>query len=307
VTRMTRSRSEVVGVGYATWDEVCVVDDPPAPGGKARVREYFQQPGGQVPTALVALQRWGVGTAFLGPIGDDEGGRLQQSSLRAEGVEILGRVCRGVASQRSFISVDATSGERTIQWFRHADLAIGTRGVDLSVVAGARAVLLDGEEIELALEVARVARDGGARVMIDVDEPRPGTAELLAMTDVAIISGDLVQRLTGENGLGAALRELCRCGPAVAVATLGAQGVVVWRDGALSRRASYPVDVVDTTSAGDVFHAGYLYGEIRGWTADETLTFATAAAGLTCGTLGGRSAIPSVAAVSALVADETTD
>jgi len=300
-------KPEVVGVGYATLDHVCVLEDSPAPGGKVRVREYFRQPGGQVPTALVALQRWGVGTAFLGAIGDDEGGRLQQSSLRSERVEILGRVCRGVASQRSFISIDAASGERTIQWFRDADLAIGVQGVDLSAVAEAKAVLLDGEEVELALEAARAARDAGARVMLDVDEPGPGTAELLGLTDTAIVSGDFAQRLTGENDLGAALRELCRRGPAVAVATVGARGAVVWRDGALSRRVGYPVDVVDTTSAGDVFHAGYLYGEVHGWAADETLAFATAAAGLTCRTLGGRSAIPSIAAVLALVADSTSD
>jgi sugar/nucleoside kinase (ribokinase family) len=60
------------------------------------------------------------------------------------------------------------------------------------------------------------------------------------------------------------------------------------------------VNVVDTTSAGDLFHAGCLYGLLQGWSAERSLRFAAAAAALACGVLGGRTSVPRLDAVRVL-------
>jgi len=79
--------------------------------------------------------------------------------------------------------------------------------------------------------------------------------------------------------------------------TLGARGSVtvdgerVFRVPALGADA---VDIVDTTGAGDVFHASYAYGLLSGWAPERVVRFATAAAGLSCQGLGGRAALPTL-------------
>lgn len=294
---------EVVGVGGNTEDHVWVVDNEPPAGGKQRVAQYFRQPGGQVPTALVALSRWGMATAYVGPIGDDAAGRAQIDSLRREGVDTSGcRTVLGVASEVSFISVDAASGERTILWYRDDRLRFAAADFDPSSLAGARAVLLDGAAGELAIAVAAAARAAGARVVLDVDTPDTTTRRLLAHSDIAIVPAGFLAAFAPGRDEGAALAELAAAGPAIAVVTSGAEGVTAWSAGRLLRQPAFAVRAVDTTSAGDVFHAAFLYATLEGREMSEIMQFAAAAAALTCTELGGRSAIPTLAAVGALAA-----
>ncbi len=289
---------DVLGVGHGTEDHVCVVARAPAAGGKERVRKYFLQPGGQVPTALVALQRWGLLTAYIGAIGDDDGGLRQLASLHDEGVAVDGCVTRvGVPSQRSFITVDASNGERTIQWYRDGRLRLRAADIDLVVPARARALLVDGSDSEVSIEVARAARRGGAQVVLDADEPGADAHELLAVTDIAIVPAEFALDFAGTSDLAAALRRMCESGPTTAVATLGEDGAIALANGIEHRQAAFPVDAVDSTSAGDVFHAGFLYCSLRGDDTGGALRFAAAAAALTVARLGGRASIPTLDAV----------
>ena len=90
--------------------------------------------------------------------------------------------------------------------------------------------------------------------------------------------------------------------PRLAVATLGAGGALACWDGRVHHVAAHRVPVVDTTSAGDCFHAGALYGLLAGWPIARALAFASAAAALACTKLGGRTSIPVRAAIEALLA-----
>ena len=66
----------------------------------------------------------------------------------------------------------------------------------------------------------------------------------------------------------------------------------------------YAVQAVDTTGAGDVFRAGFIYGLLQQWSLERTLRFANATAALKCTKLGGRPGIPTVAAAEALIAGQ---
>jgi sulfofructose kinase len=83
------------------------------------------------------------------------------------------------------------------------------------------------------------------------------------------------------------------------VATLGAGGALAGCDDQLTFAPAFPVPVVDTTSAGDVFHAGVIHGILHHWPLADTLRFASAAAALTCTAVGGRAALPTLEAVRA--------
>lgn len=291
---------DVVGFGFNTVDHVCVPGRPLVGDGKARARAYHELPGGQVPTALVALQRWGLRTAYVGPFGDDAGAARQRAALEEAGVDLRATRTRpGLGSHTSIILVDPVTGERTIHWYRPAGLALCADELDRSVLAGGRALLLDADDVDTALPAAQWARAAGALVMLDVDEPGPRTRALLALTDVAIVGDGFPQRHTGCADLGRALRAMAAEGPRLVVATLGAGGALAWADGALRYVPAVRVPVVDTTSAGDCFHAGALYGLLAGWDVGRTLQFAARAAALACTVLGGRPSIPSLADVLA--------
>ena len=296
-----RKRFDVVGFGFNTLDHVCLAARPPSAGTKQELSFYERHPGGQVPTALVALQRWGMSTAYVGPFGDDEGGRLQRSSLQREGVDLGGaRTRAGVGSQTSVILVDRVTGERTVLWWRPGGLALRPDEIEPDLLTAGRALLMDAADVPAAIEAARAAREAGVLVVLDVDEPDPRSAELLALADVAVVSGRFPQRLTGLADLRAALRRMRRMGPSLVGVTLGAGGALALDGDGFHYAAAFPVAVADSTGAGDLFHAGCLYGLLRRWTVDATLRFAAAAAALQCTELGGRPAIPARERVEAL-------
>ncbi len=298
-----QARFDVVGFGFNAHDHVCVVPRPSGADAKQRLRSYAQMPGGQVPTALVALQRWGLRTAYVGPFGDDEGARAQRAALAGEHIDLSAcRTRSGVGSHTSVILVDAVSGERSVLWTRPDGLALRADELDRAILTAGHALLLDADDIDTAILAATWARDAGALVMLDVDEPGPRTDALLARSDAVIVSDRFAQRHTGIADLRAALRRMAARGPALAAATLGAGGALAYAGGRTLYVPAFRVAVVDSTSAGDMFHAGCLYGLLQDWTVDRALRFASAAAALACTALGGRASVPALDRVLTLAA-----
>src|SRR5690606_19712282 len=102
-------------------------------------------------------------------------------------------------------------------------------------------------------------------------------------------------QLTGLSSLEQSLPALHeRHGLRVAGATLGADGVVAWDGRRLHRVAAYRVATVDTTGAGDVFHAGLLFGLLQGCPLERQLDFVCAAAALNCTAVGAQGGLGSV-------------
>src|SRR5438105_15713053 len=102
---------DVVGLGENSIDHLCVVPEFPVSGGKTRIATYELQGGGQIATAMVACQRLGLKTKYLGKVGDDLLGALSLEALRREGVDVehLARV-RGAKTGFAFILIDGGTG-----------------------------------------------------------------------------------------------------------------------------------------------------------------------------------------------------
>src|ERR1700734_182966 len=92
-----------------------------------------------------------------------------------------------------------------------------------------------------------------------------------------------------------ALRQMQRrYGCRLAAATLGENGVLAWDGKQLLNIAAYRVPVVDTTGAGDIFHAGFIYGLLQDWPLERQLDFGCAAAAMNCMAVGARGGIKPV-------------
>src|SRR5216684_2093529 len=85
-------------------------------------------------------------------------------------------------------------------------------------------------------------------------------------------------------------------------ATLGEEGVLAWDGKQFHYASAFCVQTVDTTGAGDIFHAGFIFGLLQGWPLQRQLDFACAAAALNCTAIGARGGIQSVASIEQLIA-----
>jgi len=170
-------------------------------------------------------------------------------------------------------------------------------------ITSARALHLDGRDTAAATLAATWAREAGIPVIADLDELYTGVEQLAEKVDYLIVSRDFPRRLMVDSDLESALRRMqLRFGNRLTAATLGEDGVLAWDGEQFHHRAAYRVPVVDTTGAGDIFHAGFIYGLLQDWPLDKQLDFACAAAAMNCMSGGARGGIKTVAAIKELMA-----
>lgn len=291
---------DVVGVGLNAIDYLCRVPRFPVPGEKHRMSGFVRQGGGQVATALVALSRWGLRSKYVGNVGDDDHGRLSLSLLRDEGIDVSdARVVTGALSQFAVILVQDDSGERTILWDRDPRIRIRPEDLPLGAIRRARAVLLDGHDVPASIASARAAREAGVPVLLDAEKVQEGTLELLGLCDHIVAASGFVRQLAPDlEASKGAERIHERFSPRTAAVTLGDRGVVGFDGRTTVRLPAIRVPAADTTGAGDVFHAGFLYALLAGRAYPDILAFGNAAAGLSCRSVGGRAGIPSLSEIA---------
>jgi sulfofructose kinase len=296
------SKVDVVGVGLNATDMVIPLAKYPAPGSKVEFQSAKVMPGGQVASAMVACQTWGLRTRYVGKLGDDDAARLHQREFSRVGVETQVRTVPGCASQQTIIIVNG-EGDRTVLWRRDDRLALQPNDLDREWIVKARALLIDGYDTAAATIAARWAREAGIPVIADLDELYPGVEELIENVDYLIVSRDFPVRLVEERGLEKALcRIQSRYGNLLTAATLGQDGVLAWDGKQYFYTSSYRVPVVDTTGAGDVFHAAFIYALLQDWPLPKQLDFACAAAALNCMEMGARGGIQPLDAIEELMA-----
>lgn len=293
---------DLVGVGLNATDTLISLASYPIRGSKTEYRAVSIMPGGQTASAVVACQCWGVSTRYVGRLGDDDAGRLHQREFERTGVDARIVEVRGAASPQSLIMVDG-GGERTVLCRRDDRLLLQPSDLDREWIVNARALHVDGFETAAATVAARWAREAGVPVIADLDETYPGVEDLLENIDYLIVSRDFPGRLTGEANLERALRRMhARYGCRLTAATLGQDGVLAWDGRRSYLHSAYRVPVVDTTGAGDIFHAGFIYALLQDWPLERQLDFACAAAALNCTCSGARGGIRTVGDVEDLMA-----
>ena len=287
---------DAVGFGLNAVDHLVVVPAYPEFDTKVRLVEQRRSPGGQTATAMVALQRLGMRTAYAGRFGADEEGEFGLTSLRDAGVNVeFAQVVPDARNQIAFILIDQRNGERTIIWDRDERLAYKPMEAPVELARRGRVLHLDAHDPLACIPMARAAHEAQAIVSADIDNAYEGLLELLPLIDIMITSRELPHRLTGIADERASLVEVkARYGCAVVGMTMGKRGALLYCEGEFLESPAYevPGGCRDTTGAGDAFHAGFLYGLLRGEGVETSMKLANATAALKCRDLGGRTALP---------------
>jgi sulfofructose kinase len=293
---------DLVGVGLNATDTLIPLETYPDRGSKTEYSQASILPGGQTASAIIACQTWGLTTRYVGKLGDDDAASLHRREFARTGVDARLITVPNALSPQSLIIVD-DGGERTVLCRRDERLVLQPSDLDRSWIVNARALHVDGFETAAATLAASWARAAGIPVVADLDELYPGVEDLIDNIDYLIVSRDFPTRLTGERHLEQALRRMkSRYSCTVTAATLGQDGVLAWDGSHFHLRPAYRVNVADTTGAGDIFHAGFIYGLLHGWPLPRQLDFACAAAALNCTAAGARGGIGSVENIERLMA-----
>jgi sugar/nucleoside kinase (ribokinase family) len=293
---------DVVGVGFNVIDYLFRIPRFPEPDTKSNCTGATIQGGGLTATAMVACGRLGLRTRYIGKFGGDQIGRLAREELAGEGLDLAASViAAGVPNRLCIVLVEEGTGRRTI--IRHVDPRTVLRPEELSreAVCSGRALHLDGYEGDAAIQAACWAREAGIPVSLDAERFTERREELFRLADILIIAQRFGLEITGRSDVEEILDGLHRLGPRVVGLTRGEHGSVLSVDGRRIEAPGFPVDVVDTTGAGDVFHGAFVYGVLQGWEAGHILRFANAVSALKCTRLGGRTGIPSVHEVDAFL------
>ena len=239
---------------------------------------FVKAPGGAPGNVAVGLARLGVSSAFMGKVGDDAFGHFLANTLAETGVDVSPlRFATEARTALAFVSLRA-DGEREFMFYRHpsADMLFNPREVDVEAIH--RAKLLHFGSISLIGEPSRgatlyavdTARAAGCLISYDpnlrlplwsdANTARDGMLLGLRKAHIVKLSDYESEFLTGLGDLDAARKALWHDELKLLVVTRGRAGCIYFTPNFSGEVASFTVEAVDATGAGDGFVAGLLQG-----------------------------------------------
>ncbi|GEP00444.1 ribokinase [Methylobacterium haplocladii] len=294
----------IIVFGSINVDLVTKVARIPRPGETVTGDAYQRLPGGKGANQALAARRAGAEVRMLGAVGDDAFAEPALVNLREAGVDLSSVRRTDRPTGVAFIVVDA-EGRNAITVAAGANTAVEATAVE-RLDLGAQDILLLQREIPDAAgeSAARSAKAAGARVVLNFAPSGVIPDSYLALVDILILNeheaADLVSALAIDTGSHAALADALqiRFGTDVVV-TLGAAGAVGWSNGIEHRTAALPVNVVDTTGAGDTFVGIFTAALAEGTSFGDALRRGSIAGSLACTCSGAQAGIPTRRAIDA--------
>lgn len=286
--------SEVVGIGSAVFDVLMTASGFPKEDTKIQGISSKTQCGGPCATALVAISKMGVSSAYIGTLGDDMYGTVMKTQLEHYGVATDQiRIVNGAVSFHSVVLLNVVNSSRTCVWNRGTITPPEVTDVDLNVLKQAKFLHLDGHQLETAIYAAMKAHEYGVKVSLDAGGVYPGIEKLLPYVDVLIPSEEFALKIT-ECGTAteAALVLQEKYHPGVLIITQGSRGGFIWEDNKEVRYPVFPVEAIDSNGAGDTFHGAFVAACVKGMNVREAAKFASATSALKCTRFGAQEGIP---------------
>ena len=289
---MTQHASILV-IGRACVDLFTQVDRPVRPDEKLEARLAWCGGGGPAANAAVALRRLGRRVRLACSIGDDALGRIALEGLAAEDVELL---VPPRAGNTALAQIQAHADQRSVVFDRGsvAPIELDAAAAD-RWLADTHLLYVDGHEIAAASVLVDRAHQAGIPVLADLGTLRPGMAAWLPHLVWAVASPRFAAAFAGSEEGEAQLDALAAAAPqAIGVGvSLGAHGGIARCSGQdTARWRARKVGVVDSTGAGDAFHAGLADAFLQGMDPVRSLEWAATLGASVCRGPGGRKFLP---------------
>ena len=293
---MPSAKYDVLGIGNAIFDVLVQTDESflsrhgMTKGGMALIDEAralsiyqdmgpaIEMSGGSAANTIVGVANLGARAAYIGKVRDDQIGRLYTHDIRAAGVAFETKpAADGPATGCCYILV-TPDGERTMNTYLGAAQELMPGDIDAAQVAASAILYLEGylwdpkSAKEAFVKASTIAHDAGRQVALTLSDSfcvdryrgefldlmRSGTVDLVFANEAELHS------LYQTADFDTALTQL-RNDAKLAVVTRSEKGCVVASKDGVTAVPAFPIDkIVDTTGAGDLFAAGFLFGLVRG-------------------------------------------
>jgi sugar/nucleoside kinase (ribokinase family) len=293
---MTTAKYDVLGIGNAIFDVLVQTDEKflsthgMTKGGmalidEARASSIYQSmgpatemSGGSAANTIVGIANLGARAAYVGKVRDDQIGRLYIHDIRAAGVAFETKPAKdGPATGCSYILV-TPDGERTMNTYLGAAQELMPADIDAAEVAASGIIYLEGylwdpkSAKEAFVKASTIAHEAGRQVALTLSDSfcvgryrdefldlmRKGTVDLVFANEAELTS------LYQTADFDAALKQL-QGDTKLGIVTRSEKGCVVASKDGIKAVPAFPIQkMVDTTGAGDLFAAGFLFGLVRG-------------------------------------------
>lgn len=286
--------ARLLGFGSALLDELAYVPEPflrgvPGRKGGTELVEFAtlealrrrlpagaaRAPGGSAANTVTGAARLGQSCGMLAKVGADADGRFYTEALGQAGVDTRTFKVSAAVPTGCCLSLITPDSQRTMCTCLGAAATLAPADITEDDFAGAGHLHAEGYQLfsrDLMLHVLRLARRSGCTVSLDLSSPqvvesaRDILPELLRdYVTVVFANEDEASAFAGGAGEAAGLEALAACVPVAAV-KLGVRGAVIRSRGREVRVAAHVVPACDTTGAGDLWAAGFLYGWLNGAT-----------------------------------------
>jgi sugar/nucleoside kinase (ribokinase family) len=266
--------------------------------------------GGQAGTIARAMSRRGLAVTFVGRVGDDDYGRVAVNELVQFGVDVSGVVVD--SSLRTGVTVVLSTGqERAFATYLGSISQVRRTDVKLELISSAHHLHVGSYYLQKALrpdilDLFKEAKGYGLTTSIDPgwdvsEEWGDDILEVLRYVDVFLPNEVEAMRIAGTDVLERALDVLASFADTVVI-KMGEKGCLAGNRQQTLHVPGFKVPVVDVTSAGDIFNAGFLYGSLHGWSLKKSAKFANACGALSASEVGSAGIIASVTQVQDFLA-----
>ena len=285
---------EVVVIGRACVDHLCVVEHYPKEDTKVPMSMRLVEGGGQGATAACCAARLGGHVAYVGCLGDDREGQFCMKRLHDFGVDTSHvKVIPKGRTPYAYVLITATSGKRTIVYEPGTLPVIELDDALVDLLKSAGSTLLGPQAAHLARPLMDVP--DLSPIIYDCERDRAGLEDMMALADYFIPHyGFLESSSLQVSGSSKHERILSLAGMVTGrlIVTDGKLGAYYLDGQSLMRMHPPKVLARDTTGAGDNFHGAFALAISKGFDLHDAVRFSTTVASLSCRDYGGRQGIP---------------
>lgn len=292
---------KIVCIGQVSYDVIIPVDGFPIENTKNHVDDIIGSGGGTASNPAFLLGKWGCDVSFIGTIGNDIFGKkilkeFLSANVDTSFIEILEK-----NTNVSYILVNKENGSRTV--FRNKKQ---NKLSPLQLDFKPDIILTDGKEYEQTMRLIKDYPD--AITVLDAGKASDEIMDLCFKVDYVVTSKEFAEEVTGLKfikndhlSMANIYNLLYNKFKKNLVITLEEEGCLYKKGSSLKRMPTIKVHSVDSTGAGDFFHAGFVYGLAKGYSYEQCLKIANVTASLSLRNIGSRNSVPSKEEVKEIV------
>lgn len=293
---MAEHRFDLFCVGGTSVDIMLHVPRLLTAGEKQLVSFEGRVPGGMIANAACAAGRLGLRTGWSGRVGDDDAGTEYLAEFDSFNVKVdTAQVVPKHITDLCVVMVEP-SGERSLMIVPTIEVLPQLSPDVKSLLMESRFAYTIPYEVEWFKEFAETVHEGGGQVVVDVEASIPlqgaDLLDALHLVDIVFCSEEGASFASGKQDIDDAAQVLLDTGPSLVVVTMGARGAAAYQSGVSCKVPGFKVSVVDTTGAGDCFHAAFMMGWVKEYSLERCLLFAGASAAIAVGHEGPRGGLP---------------